>query len=130
MASTNDFFWRGDWFVEAGADFSYYHRYTSWIGYGQAREGFRVFQIGPKFSFDAYLVENLTWDVRGNFYDNSFDFGPGARAIWRPRPNWQVVLRAEWLNGCYFGRDELDNRGNTSSHYDGVVVGLAVGARW
>jgi TolA-binding protein len=129
-ASTNGFFWRGDWFIDAGADFSYYHRYTSWIGYGQAREGFRVFQVGPKFAFDAYLVENLTWDVRGNFYDNSFAFGPGARCIWLPYPNWQVVLRAEWMNGFYFGRDELDNRGNADGHYDGVVVGLSVGARW
>lgn len=129
-ASSNGFFWRGDWFVDGGADFSYYHRYTSWLGYGQVREGFRVFQVGPKFAFDAYLVEKLAWDVRGNFYDNSFEFGPGARCLWLPAPDWQVVLRAEWLNGYYFGRDELNNRGDTDSHYDGVVVGLSVGARW
>jgi TolA-binding protein len=129
-AAAGDFFWRGDWFVEAGANFSYYHRYTSWIGYGQAREGFRVFQVGPGIAFDAYLVENVTWDVRGNYFDNSFDFGPGARFLWVPHPNWQVVLRAEWLNGFYFGRDDDDTRGNASRQYDGVQVGLSVGARW
>ena len=43
---------------------------------------------------------------------------------------WQVVLRTEWLKGYYFGRDERDNRGNTDSQYDGVNVGLSVGARW
>ena len=85
---------------------------------------------GPRLVFDTYLVENLTWDVRGNFFDNSFEFGPGARFIWQPHSNWEVVLRTEWLNGFYFGRDELRNRGNASSHYDGVQVGLSVGARW
>ena len=125
-----DFFWRGDWFVDAGADFSYYHRYASWIGYGQAHEGLRVFQIGPKLAFDAYVVENVTWDVRGNYFDNYFDFGPGARFVWAPGSRWEVVLRAEWLNGYYFGRDGKDNRGDASSQYDGVHVGLSVGARW
>lgn len=125
-----DFFWRGDWFVDAGADFSYYHRYASWIGYAQAHEGFRVFQIGPRLAFDAYVVENVTWDVRGNYFDNYFDFGPGARFVWAPHSAWEVVLRAEWLQGYYFGRDGRDNRGNASSQYDGVHVGLSVGARW
>jgi TolA-binding protein len=128
--TASDFFWRGDWFVEAGANFSYYERYSSWIGYGQAREGFRVFQVGPSVAFDTYLVENVTWDVRGNYFDNSFDFGPGARFLWVPHPNWQVVLRAEWLNGFYFGRDGDGTRGNASRQYDGVQVGLSVGARW
>ncbi len=125
-----DFFWRGDWFVDAGADFSYYHRYASWIGYAQAREGFRVFQVGPKLAFDAYVVENLTWDVRGNYFDNYIEFGPGARFVWASRSAWEVVLRAEWLKGYYFGRDGRDNRGDASSQYDGVHVGLSVGARW
>lgn len=125
-----DFLWRGDWFVDTGADFSYYHRYSSAIGYGQAHEGFRVFQIGPRLAFDAYIVENITWDVRGNYFDNYVDFGPGARFIWTPGPTWQVVLRADWLKGYYFGRDQRDNRGDASSQYDGVQVGLSVGARW
>ena len=124
------FFWRGDWFGDAGADFSYYDRYRSWIGYGQAHEGLRLFQLGPKLACDAYLVENATWDVRGNYFDNFFDLGPGARLVWHPRRNWEVVLRAEWLKGFYFGRDDLNNRGNVSDQYDGVHVGLSVGARW
>src|SRR5262249_27575545 len=49
-------FWRGDWFADAGANFSYYHRYHSAIGYGQLHEGFRVAQYGPKLAFDAYLI--------------------------------------------------------------------------
>jgi hypothetical protein len=124
------FFWRGDWFVDAGANFSYYHRYRSWIGYGQTREGLRLAQIGPHVAFDGYVVENVAWDVQGNFYDNFFDLGPGARAIWVPHPNWQVVLSAEWLAGFYFGRDDLGNRGNASAQYDGAHVTLSVGARW
>jgi tetratricopeptide (TPR) repeat protein len=127
---TNDVFWRGDWFVDAGADFSYYHRYSSWIGYGQGHEGFRLWQFGPSVALDAYAVENVSWDVRGNFYDNLFEIGPGLRLLWVPRKRWEVVLRTEWLAGFYFGRDELGNRGNTSSTYDGVHVGLSVGARW
>jgi tetratricopeptide (TPR) repeat protein len=123
-------FWRGDWFVDAGADFSYYDRYSNWIGYGQAREGFRLLQFGPRAALDAYAVENLAWDVRGNFYDNFVSLGPGARVIWVPHRNWEVVLRAEWLNGFYFGRDDRNNRGSTPGQYDEAHVGLSVGMRW
>jgi predicted Zn-dependent protease len=127
---TNDVFWRGDWFVDAGADFSYYHRYSSWIGYGQAHEGFRLWQFGPSAAVDAYLVENISWDVRGNFFDNLFEIGPGIRLLWVPRKRWEVVLRTEWLHGFYLGRDELNNRAGTSSAYDDFHAGLSVGIRW
>ena len=123
-------FWRGDWFVDAGADFSYYHRHSSWIGYGQAHEGFRLFQIGPHAAIDAYLVENVSWDIRGNYFDNLVEAGPGLRLLWVPRRRWEVVLRGEWLNGLYFNRDELDTRGNADSHYDDLRLGLSVGTRW
>jgi hypothetical protein len=129
-AGTDSWLWRGDWFVDGGADFSYYHRYRSWIGYGQVREGLRLAQWRRKLAFDGYVVENVTWDVHGNFFDNFVDLGPGTRAIWLPHPNWQVVLSAEWLWGFYFGRDELGNRGNASGTFDGVHVSLSVGARW
>lgn len=123
-------FWRGDWFVDAGANFSYYHRYRSWIGYGQGHEGFRLAQYGKSLAFDAYLVENVTWDVKGNFFDNFFDFGPGARVVWQPQPHWRVVLNADWLQGYYFGRDDRGTRGRASGQYDGVHVALSVGANW
>lgn len=122
--------WRGDWFVDAGADFSYYHRHDSWLGYGQAHEGFRLLQFGPKTALDAYLVENIAWDVKGNYFDNLFEIGPGARLIWEPRRNWQVVLKAEWVEGIYFGRDELNSRGGAAGSYDDFRVSLSVGASW
>ena len=122
--------WRGDWFVDVGGNFSYYQRYNNWIGYAQAHEGFRVAQLGPKVALDAYVLENLTWDVRGNYFDNYFDFGPGARVIWLPHPRWQVVLSGDWLQGYYLGRDDRGTRGGASGQYDGVRATLAVGARW
>ncbi len=122
--------WRGDWFVDAGADFSYYHRYDSWLGYGQAHEGFRLVQFGPKMALDAYLVENIAWDVKGNYFDNLFEIGPGARLIWEPRRNWQVALKAEWVEGIYFGRDDLNSRGGAAGSYDDFRVSLSVGASW
>jgi hypothetical protein len=124
------FFWRGDWFVDGGADFSYYHRYRNAIGYGQAHEGFRLFQIGPHVGFDAYVVENISWDVKGNYYDNFIEGGPGARLLWSPHKGWEVVLRAEWLNGVYFGRGEDAFTVPPDSSFQGVHVGLSVGARW
>ena len=124
------FFWRGDWFTDAGADFSYYHRYTSWIGYGQAHEGFRLFQFGPTAGFDAYLVENLSWDVRGNYFDNLIEIGPGARWLWRPHRGWEVIFRTEWLNGFYFGRGRDAFAVAPRSHYDEIRAALSVGARW
>jgi tetratricopeptide (TPR) repeat protein len=124
------FFWRGDWFVDGGADFSYYHRYSSWIGYGQAHEGFRLFQLGPNLGFDAYAVENISWDVRGRYFDNLFEVGPGARLLWLPHRGWEVVLRTEWLNGFYLGRGRSAFAVAPRSHYDEVRVGLSVGVRW
>ena len=124
------FFWRGDWFTDVGADFSYYQRYASWIGYGQAHEGFRLFQFGPNAGFDAYAVENLSWDVRGNYFDNLIELGPGARWLWRPHRGWEVVLRTEWLNGFYFGRGRDAFAVAPRSHYDEIRAALSVGARW
>jgi predicted Zn-dependent protease len=128
--SKNWFFWRGDWFVDAGADFSYYQRYSSWIGYGQAHEGFRLFQITPHAAIDAYAVENLSWDVRGNYFDNLAEVGPGVRLLWVPRRHIEVVLRGEYLNGYYLGRDDLHNRGGASEHYDEFRAALTLGLRW
>jgi tetratricopeptide (TPR) repeat protein len=123
-------FWRGDWFVDAGADFSYYQRYASWIGYGQAHEGFRLFQINPHAAIDGYAVENLSWDVRGNYFDNVAEVGPGVRLLWVPRHHTEVVLRGEYLNGYYLGRDGLHNRGSASGHYDEFRAALTLGLRW
>jgi len=128
--ATDLFFWRNDGWVDAGADFSWYGRYDSWIGYGQAREGLRLFQYGPNIGFDVYLLEGISWDVRGNYFDNLAEIGPGARVLWTPRKNWQVVARIEFVEGWYLGRDELDNRGSASSHYDDLRAGLSVGVRW
>jgi tetratricopeptide (TPR) repeat protein len=125
-----NFLWRGDWFLDAGADFSYYHRHRSWIGYGQAHQGLRLFQLGPRTALDAYLVENLSWDVRGNYFDNLFEAGPGARLIIVVRRGWELVARAEWINGFYMGRDSLETRGGAKSTYDDFRAGLSVGARW
>ncbi len=124
------FLWRGDWFADAGADFSYYDRFASWIGYGQAHQGFRLVQLGPKAALDAYAVENISWDVRGNYFDNLVEIGPGARLLWAPRRGWEIVLRAEWLNGFYLGRDDRHTRDGAAGQYDDFRVGLSLGARW
>jgi hypothetical protein len=129
-SSTTNLFWRGDWFTDAGADFSYYNRFSSWIGYGQAHEGLRLFQVGPRSAVDAYAVENVSWDVRGNYFDNLFEIGPGARWLWVPHRGWEVILRTEWLQGFYFGRDDLNTRHGRPGQYDGVRVALSVGVRW
>ena len=121
--------WRGDWFVDAGADFSYYRRFFSWLGYGQAHEGFRLVQFGRQIAWDAYGVENVAWDAKGNYFDNLFEIGPGTRLIWA-RGAWQVVLKTEWVEGFYFGRDDLNSRGNAAGSYDDFRVGLSVGASW
>lgn len=127
---TGLFFWRGDWFIDAGADFSYYHRYASWIGYAQAHEGFRIFQYGPNLAFDAYVVENFSWDVKGNYFDNVAEIGPGTRFIWLPYKRWEVVLRGEWLNGYYFGRGRDAYAVKPRSHYGEFRAALSLGVRW
>jgi tetratricopeptide (TPR) repeat protein len=122
--------WRGDWFVDGSADFSYYHRFDTWLGYSQAHEGFRLAQFGSNLALDAYLVENLDWDAQGNYFDNLFEYGPGGRILWTPHRNWQVTLRAEWLEGAYLGRDDLHTRGAAAGSYENLEVSLSVGVTW
>jgi tetratricopeptide (TPR) repeat protein len=130
LQRTNQFSWRLDWFTDVGADFSYYDRHASWIGYGQSHEGVRLFQIGPRAAIDTYAVQNISWDIEGNYFDNLFELGPGARLLWVPRKRWEVILRAEWLKGYYLGRNDAGTRGNADSQYDEFRVGLSVGTRW
>ncbi|HXI51650.1 MAG TPA: tetratricopeptide repeat protein [Candidatus Saccharimonadales bacterium] len=122
--------WRGDWFVDVGANFSYYHRYESAIGYGQTHQGFRLGQFGPQVAWDAYLIENVTWDVKGNYFDNYFDFGPGTRLLWQPNPRWHVQLNVDQLHGYYFGRHDNGSGNGADTQYNGVHVTLSVGANW
>ncbi|HXG46292.1 MAG TPA: tetratricopeptide repeat protein, partial [Methylomirabilota bacterium] len=125
--------WRaglGDWWADAGADFSWYGRYDSWIGYGQARQGLRLAQVGPRVAFDAYVLEGLSWDVKGNYFDNLIEAGPGLRLVWRPHARWQVVARTEFVGGWYLGRDRPGDRAGTGRTYDDLRLGVAVGTRW
>jgi tetratricopeptide (TPR) repeat protein len=119
--------WRGDWWVDAGADFSYYDRFHSWLGYGQVREGFRLAQFGVVVAMDAYVMQNLAWDVKANYTDNLIELGPGLRFVYTPCRNWQVVLRSEWAEGIYFGRGV---QGGNDSTYDDFRVGLSLGVNW
>jgi len=121
---------RSDWWVDAGGDFSWYDRFNSWLGYAQLREGLRLAQFGNAVAFDAYFMQNIAWDVKGNYTDNLFELGPGARLVWVPGGNWQVVLRTEWAQGFYLGRDDTNQRGNIGSSYDDFRVGLSVGVNW
>lgn len=122
--------WRGDWWVDAGADFSYYDRFDSWLGYGQVREGLRLMQFGNSVAMDAYVMQNLAWDAKGNYTDNLFEIGPGLRFVWVPCPNWQVVLRTEWAEGYYLGRDDTHQKGTIADSYDDFRAGLSVGVSW
>lgn len=122
--------WRLAWFADVGADFSYYKRHIDWLGYGQAHEGCRLFQVGPRLGFDLYAVQNLSWDTRGNYFDNLVECGPGLRWLWAPRRGVEVVLRGEWLKGYYLGRDDRGTRNGAEGQYDDFRVGLSLGLRW
>ena len=126
----NRFLWRRAWFADMGADFSYYQRYANCIGYGQAHQGFRLFQLGSRLGFDLYAVQNLSWDTRGNYFDNLVELGPGLRWLWAPRRGLEVVLRGEWLKGYYLGRDYRGARSGAETQYDDLRAGLSVGVRW
>jgi TolA-binding protein len=128
--SGNGLLWRLDWFADVGADFSYYKRHVNWIGYGQGHEGCRLFQVGPHLGFDVYAVQNISWDTRGNYFDNLVELGPGLRWLWAPRRGVEVVLRGEWLKGYYMGRDDRGTRAGAEGQYDDFRVGLSLGVRW
>ncbi|MFM2293814.1 MAG: hypothetical protein RLZZ350_227 [Verrucomicrobiota bacterium] len=122
--------WRGDWFADVGADFSYYGRYEKWLGYGQAHEGLRLVQFGKNVAVDGYVFQGTAWDVKGDYFDNLFEVGPGARIIWEPKRRWQIVLKTEWVQGIYFGRDDLHTRGSAAGSYNDWRVSLSVGGSW
>lgn len=126
-ACSLDPIWRGDWWVDAGADFSYYDRFAKWLGYGQVREGVRLAQFGSVVAMDAYVMQNLAWDVEGTYTDNLVELGPGLRFVYVPCRNCQVVLRTEWVEGFYWGRGD---QGSTGSTYDDFRVGLSLGVSW
>jgi hypothetical protein len=121
---------RGDWWVDGGADFSYYHRYASWLGYAQVREGLRLMQFGNRIAVDGYVMENFAWDVKGNYTDNLAEIGPGLRLVYVPCRNCQVVARVEYAHGIYFGRDDTNQRGSLADSYDDVRIGLSLGVSW
>jgi hypothetical protein len=122
--------WRGDWWADVDGDFSYYDRFASWLGYGQVREGLRLFQFGDDVALDTYIMENVAWDAKGNYTDNLFEVGPGVRLIYVPWRDWQVVLRTEWAQGWYMNRNDTNQRGNTDSKYGDLRVGVSVGVKW
>lgn len=122
--------WRGDWFVETGADGAYYSRLSNAIGYGQLRQGLRIASLGRLAAMDGYAVENITMDTRGNYYDNSAEIGPGARFVISPSPATTITASADYVLGTYLGRNAGDTRGNTASNYADFRLTLALSLRW
>lgn len=122
--------WRGDWFVEAGADGAYYSRLSNAIGYGQLRQGLRIANWGRVAAMDGYAVENLTMDTRGNYYDNSAEIGPGARFVISPSPATTVTVSTDYVLGTYLGRNAGDTRGDTASNYADFRFTVALSLRW
>lgn len=122
--------WRGDWWVDAGADFSYYDRFERWLGYGQVREGVRILQFGNRMAVDGYVMENIAWDIEGVYTDNLFEAGPGLRMVYTLWRNWQIVLRTEWAEGVYFGRNYNNTKGDTDSTYGDFRAGISMGVNW
>ena len=118
------------WFVEAGGDAAYYTRLTDFLAYLQSRQGVRLLQCGRMLSVDSYVVENLTFDSAGNYFDNFVEAGPGLRFISAPIPAATISTNVEYLGGAYLGRNSGNTRGNTAPTYSDFRVTVSLGLRW
>ena len=121
---------RCDWFVEAGGDAAYYTRLPDFIAYLQSRQGFRLVQFGKAAAFDAYAVENLTFDSKGNYYDNFFEAGPGVRFVTAPVKATTLSTNIEYLGGAYLGRNDNNTRGSTGATYSDFRITVSLSVRW
>ena len=121
---------RLDWFVEAGGDAAYYTRLPDGIAYLQSRQGFRILQLGKAGAVDAYALENLTMDTKGNYYDNYFEAGPGARFVTVPLGAAVFTTSVDYVLGSYLGRNANNTRGDTSANYSDFRVTMSLSLRW
>ncbi len=121
---------RFDWFVEAGGDAAYYTRLPDGIAYLQSRQGIRFLQCGKAAALDAYGLQNLTMDTRGNYYDNYFEAGPGVRLITAPIGAAVFTTSVDYLLGSYLGRNYANTRGDTASTYSDFRITAALSLRW
>ena len=121
---------RFDWFVEAGGDAAYYTRLPDGIAYLQSRQGIRFLQCGKAAALDAYGLQNLTMDTRGNYYDNYFEAGPGVRLITAPVGAAVFTTSVDYLIGSYLGRNYANTRGDTASTYSDFRITAALSLRW
>jgi len=119
-----------DWFVEAGGDAAYYSRLQDFIAYLQSRQGVRILRCGRAVALDAYIVENLTIDSKGNYSDNYFEAGPGLRVLVSPTKSATLSLNAEYLGGAYLGRNANDSRGSTPATYSDFRISVSLSLRW
>lgn len=121
---------RFDWFVEGGGDWAYYSRLSDFIAYSQARGGWRVLQFGRAAAVDVYGFANLTFDAKGNYYDNFFEGGPGLRVVTAPVGAATITTSVEYAAGAYLGRNYNNTRGSTGATYGDVRVSVAMSLRW
>lgn len=121
---------RLNWFVEAGGDAAYYTRLPDGIAYLQSRQGFRILQLGKAGAVDAYALENLTMDTKGNYYDNYFEAGPGARFVTVPLGAAVFTTSVDYVLGSYLGRNANNTRGDTSANYSDFRVTMSLSLRW
>jgi thioredoxin-like negative regulator of GroEL len=121
---------RFDWFVEAGGDAAYYTRLPDGIAYLQSRQGIRFLQCGKAAALDAYGLQNLTMDTRGNYYDNYFEAGPGVRLITSPVGAAVFTTSVDYLLGSYLGRNFANSRGDTGATYSDFRITAALSLRW
>ncbi len=121
---------RFDWFIEAGGDAAYYTRLPDFIVYLQSRQGVRLVQFGKAAALDAYALENLTFDSKGNYYDNFVEIGPGVRLVTAPVKATTLSTNLEYLGGAYLGRNANNTRGSTGATYSDFRVTVSLSVRW
>jgi thioredoxin-like negative regulator of GroEL len=121
---------RFDWFTEAGFDASYYTRLSDCIGYVQARQGFRLLQLGRAGAVDAYALANAAMDTGGSYYDNYFEGGPGMRFVAAPVGAAIFTTSLDYVLGAYLGPNAGDSRGSARATYSDFRITASLSLRW
>jgi len=98
---------RDSLFSEIEGSAGFYSRYgNNGIGYIQARDGVNISR-NPSLRLAPYFTARIVKDTKNNYYNNVVDVGGGFEV--KPRGDFNMSMRTEYLFGHYFGTSEQPN---------------------
>jgi tetratricopeptide (TPR) repeat protein len=111
------------WFYETTGDAVYVSRFDKdWLFYSQHRAG-HTFRVWRETSVQLLFNANYVRDVKGEYWANSLEIGPGVKLHFRWMPP-NVYLSLDLLRGVYTDGPYLDNMFHRHYNYNDIRAGF------